>query len=208
VSSTAGATPGTGAGYGRGAGNAFVNGSADGTGRAMGNGMGMGHGPGNGVGRTGDDCLLTEANLPAKGTLTSDQKSRLAGMAEEEKVAHDVYIVLAASSGDARFTRIAAAEQRHEDAVRTLLLRYGVSDPTSGKADGQFTSAAYQKVYDQDVAKGKVSLDAALAVGRQIEQMDIDDLAKAGQGVTAADAQTVYRQLSAGSSMHLRSFGG
>jgi hypothetical protein len=129
-------------------------------------------------------------------------------MAEEEKLAHDVYVVLAASSKDARFTRIAAAESRHLTEVRALLARYGVSDPTAGKADGVFTSSVRAQQYTELVGRGDDSLAAALSVGRDIENADIADLAKAGAGVTAQDVTTVFSRLSRGSQMHLRAFGG
>ena len=49
----------------------------------------------------------------------------------EEKLAHDVYVALVDATGDARFTRIAASESRHLAAIRVLLTRYGVNDPTA-----------------------------------------------------------------------------
>jgi hypothetical protein len=144
----------------------------------------------------------------ALGTLTADQKTKLAGMAEEEKLAHDVYVKLADSTGDVRFTRVAASETRHVTQIRAMLARYGLADPTEGMAEGRFASQAVQKLYDDLVARGSVSLDAALAVGRDIETLDIDDLAAAAASVTAQDVVTVYTRLSEGSENHLRVFGG
>ena len=191
-------------------GRAWADGDESGT--ANGNGYGNGYGTGRGgemmrggmMRGAGDPA----ANLPAQGTLTDAQKTALAGMAEEEKLAHDVYVALAASSGDARFTMIARSESRHLDAVRVLLTRYGVTDPTAGKADGSFASSTVQALYDTLVAQGKASPAAALQVGVTIEKTDIADLAKAGQGVTAADVTTVYQRLSAASQHHLAMFGG
>lgn len=175
-----------------------------GMGQHLGPATGRGMGPGAGMGWAESDPL---AGL-AKGTLTATQKAALADMAEEEKLAHDVYAALATSSGDSRFTRIAAAESRHLTAVRALLTRYGVKDPTAGKAEGVFASARFQQLYRDLVAKGDDSLDAALAVGRQIETADIADLAKASAGLTAPDVRTVYARLGMASQHHLRAFGG
>lgn len=144
----------------------------------------------------------------AQGGLTAAQKSRLAGMAEEEKLAHDVYVKLAGVTGDVRFTRISTAETRHHTQIRMLLTRYGVADPTAGKAEGQFTSPGMQRLYTDLVTRGSASLSAALAVGREIEILDIADLAAAAEGVTAADVLTVYERLSQGSQNHLQAFGG
>jgi hypothetical protein len=143
-----------------------------------------------------------------QGTLSSAQKTSLAGMAEEEKLAHDAYLVLAKTSGDTRFSRIAVAEVRHLTEVRALMTRYGVADPTAGKADGVFATAAVQKLYTDLVARGGDSPAAALAVGVVIEKADIAALTAARAGVNAPDVLTVYTRLSNGSWMHLRAFGG
>jgi hypothetical protein len=129
-------------------------------------------------------------------------------MAEEEKLAHDVYVKLAGVTSGLRFTRISMAETRHHGQIRMLLTRYGVTDPTAGKVDGQFASPSVQELYDDLVARGSASLDAALAVGRDIETLDIADLSAAAQGVTAQDVLTVYDRLSQGSQNHLQAFGG
>jgi hypothetical protein len=196
--------------------NRAGNGPGDGTGAGMMQGrMNRGGAGGYGIngsgamdyGRGAGDCTALVGST-AQGTLTPEQKTRLAGMAEEEKLAHDVYVALAASTGDTRFTRIATAETRHLEQVRALMTRYGITDPTAGKAAGQFTSTTTGTLYRDLVAKGKVSLDAALGVGRTIEQLDINDLTKATTGVTAPDVASVYAHLTAGSKMHLRAFGG
>lgn len=72
---------------------------------------------------------------------------------------------------------------RHLTEIRALLTRYGVTDPTAGKADGQFASQEVQALYADLVARGSSSLDAALVT-------------------------TVYTRLANGSRMHLRAFGG
>jgi hypothetical protein len=110
-------------------------------------------------------------------------------MVEEEKLSHDVYVALAATTKDTRFTRIATAESQHMTAVRALPTRNGVADPAAGKVDGAFATDSVQQLYTDLVARGTASLDAALAVGRDIENLDIT-------------------RLSEGSQRHLRDFGG
>jgi hypothetical protein len=194
----------TGTGTGARSGNAPMRGTANGSGN--GNRQVRGNGSGNTQMR--GDASGTHTDLPASGTLTAAQKITLAGMAEEEKLAHDVYVALAASTGDRRFTRIAASELQHLSAVRTLLARYGIADPTAGKADGQFASARMGSLHTTLVAQGTGSLSGALAVGVKIETMDIADLSTAGAGVTAPDVAQVYASLRAASQRHLRAFGG
>jgi hypothetical protein len=170
-------------------------------------GMGVGYGPGGVSGAVRGGSVDPLAGL-TQGTLTDAQKLSLAGMAEEEKLAHDVYVALAAKTGDRRFSRISPAETQHLTEVRALLTRYGVADPTAGKADGVFATAAVQRQYDDLVARGSASLDAALAVGRDVEKADLADLAEARSGVTAPDVLAVYDRLTRGSEAHLRAFGG
>lgn len=208
---TRGGGPGPGPGAGisstcemDGTGNGGFDNRGNSTGDGLGSGMGQRRGSGMRGGMTGD----RESNLPAQGTLTGEQRTTLAAMAEEEKLSHDVYTALASTTGDARFSRVAASESRHLDAVRVLMTRYGVTDPTVGKADGQFTTDSVQKTYDSLIADGKVSLDAALGVGRTVETTDIADLTAALSGLDAADVKTVYSRLLAASQHHLAAFGG
>jgi hypothetical protein len=172
-----------------------------GTGREMGQdsrGQKMGGGTGGGVG-------LTDV---ASGTLTDDQKAELAAMAEEEKLAHDLYVAFDAQYDALVFTNIAKAETKHLDAVRTLLERYELTDPTVGLEAGEFLTDDIQDIYDTLLAEGSVSLDAAMAAGRTVEETDIADLKTATEGVTAPDVLKVYERLLAGSEKHLVAFGG
>jgi len=150
----------------------------------------------------------TGVNLPPAGTLTTAQEATLADLAEEEKLAHDVYVALAASSGDARFTRIASAEEQHLSSLRFLMTRHKVTDPTAGTAGGAFSSPDMPQEYKDLVAKGNASLAAALTVGQGIEKQDIADLTEAAQDLKAADVTTVYSRLTTASTRHLAAFGG
>ncbi|HSP53700.1 MAG TPA: DUF2202 domain-containing protein [Cryobacterium sp.] len=161
-----------------------------------------GNGPGDG---TGGGTGLTDV---ASGTLTDDQKTELAAMAEEEKLAQDLYVAFDAQYDATVFTRIAKSETKHLDAVRTLLDRYELTDPTDGLAAGEFLTDETQALYDTLLAEGSVSLDAAMQTGRTIEETDIADLTTATLGVTAPDVLKVYERLLAASEKHLVAFGG
>ncbi|HSR26354.1 MAG TPA: DUF2202 domain-containing protein [Candidatus Eisenbacteria bacterium] len=142
-----------------------------------------------------------------RGTLTGAQQSRLAGMAEEEKLAHDLYTAFAAKyPADSTFSHVAAAEAAHLTALRTLLDRYDVADPTAGKAAGHFAAADVQRRYDQLLARGRTSLAAAYAVGVQVEKADVADLDDAANGLTAPDVTRVYLHLEMASQHHLAVF--
>ena len=171
-------------------------------GKGLGNGTGrQGRGPGAGMGQQGQSL----ATLPM-GTLTAAQKAELVGMVDEEKLAHDVYVALAERFPElVQFSRIARAEAQHQSAVRTMLDRYGIADPTVGLPAGDFVSVEFDKLYKELLADARTPADA-LAVGVLIEKTDIADLKDAMAGVTAPDVKQVYENLLAGSERHLAAF--
>ncbi|HEX6467711.1 MAG TPA: DUF2202 domain-containing protein [Streptosporangiaceae bacterium] len=174
-----------------------------GMGYGMGGGMGQMRGQPRGGGPGDGTCL----GLPApSGSVTAAQKATLARMAEEEKLAHDLYAAFAARYDPRILDQIGAAETRHLTAIRALLDRYGVPDPTAGKAAGQFTSAEVKATYDRLLAQGSGGEQAALKVGVTVEQAEVAALRKALQGLTAADVKQVYTHLLTTSQRHLEAF--
>ncbi|MFJ8962627.1 DUF2202 domain-containing protein [Lentzea sp. NPDC102401] len=151
-------------------------------------------------------CLGVPGVVDPSGTLTEVQRTALAANAEEEKLAHDLYTAFADRYDLPIFDRIAAAETTHLDAVRTLMTRYGITDPTANQAPGHFATPAVQATYDQLLAEGTGSQDAALKVGRTVETADISLLRKSLDGLTAPDAQRVYGHLLTASQHHLAAF--
>ena len=182
------------------------DGSAAGRGKGMSRhsqGAGMqGRGLGMGAGMGSD---LTNV---ASGTLTAAQKTQLAAMAEEEKLAHDLYLAFDDKYGTTVFTRIPNAETRHLAELRVLLKRYAVADPTAAQSAGAFSTASAQQQYTKLLSQGTASVDAAYAAARTVETVDITDLKAATAGVTAPDVLQVYKNLLAGSQRHLVAFGG
>lgn len=142
------------------------------------------------------------------GTLTDAQKTELAAMAEEEKLAHDLYVAFADAFGSRPFAQIAAAETRHLTEVQVVLERYGIDDPTDGLAAGTFASASTQALYDDLLASGSASVTAAYEAARTVESTDISDLRSAMASLDAPDVTAVYTHLLAGSEQHLTAFGG
>ncbi|WIY06601.1 DUF2202 domain-containing protein [Amycolatopsis mongoliensis] len=152
----------------------------------------------------GGGCLAGVAD--PSGTLSEAQRTTLAANAEEEKLAHDLYVAFAGRYDAAVFDRIAVAETAHLDAVRSLMTRYGVTDPTAGQAAGHFATPAVQATYDKLLAQGAGSETAALEAGRTVETTDIADLRKALDGLTAPDVQRIYQHLLMASQHHLAAF--
>ena len=178
----------------------------DGTAAAPGTGYGMGRG--NGMEGGGMGVRMAGSTNAPSGTLTSSQKTALAGMADEEKLALDLYTVLATRyPNDVQFSRIVRAETMHLAAIRTLLTRYDVTDPTAGLPAGTFANAATTTLYTSLLASA-TSDATALVAGVAVEKADIAALDAAKSGVTAPDVLQVYSNLRTGSERHLAAFGG
>jgi hypothetical protein len=127
-------------------------------------------------------------------------------MREEEKLARDVYLTLDEAWNLQVFTNIAQSEQKHMDAVLTLLDRYGIDDPAAGNGVGAFTDPELQVLFDQLVVQGSESMEGALRVGAAIEEIDIADLMEATAQTNQTDILRVYESLQRGSENHLRAF--
>jgi hypothetical protein len=140
------------------------------------------------------------------GTLSAEQRAMVAYMAEEEKLAHDLYVTLGSYVGGSVLPRIAESETRHLEALRSLMVKYGITDPTVGLGVGAFATEEFQGLYDSLLAQGRVSLTAAYDAGEIVERDDVAELAKAAEGVTAPNVLRVYANLMAGSERHLAEF--
>lgn len=146
---------------------------------------------------------LALAGQPS-GELTASEKEGLLFMAEEEKLAGDVYQALNEKWNLRVFDNIGKAERTHEAAVKTLLTRYSLPDPTKGA--GEFSNKTLQKLYDDLVSQGGASTKDALQVGAAIEEIDILDLEERMDQTDKADILLVYANLKRGSENHLRAF--
>lgn len=139
-------------------------------------------------------------------TLNPTDAAYLTFMREEEKLARDVYFAMFDEWEVQIFSNISVSEQRHMDAVLSLLDKYGLSDPILG--EGEFANEELQSLYDQLVVAGSASLLEALKVGALIEEVDIEDLDDAIAEATNPDLVRVYTNLLNGSYSHLQAFTG
>ncbi|WP_297069791.1 DUF2202 domain-containing protein [Thermococcus sp.] len=144
-------------------------------------------------------------SIPA-GQLAQEEKDGLLYMVEEEKLAHDVYTKLYEKWGLKIFSNIAKSETTHVEAVRALLQKYNLTDPTQNEGIGEFQNQELQKLYDQLIEMGMKSEVDALKVGALIEETDIEDLQKWISLTDKVDIITVYENLMMGSRNHLRAF--
>lgn len=138
--------------------------------------------------------------------LSGSEVDGLVFMIEEEKLARDVYLTLGDLWGLQIFSNIASAEQTHMDAVLGLVDTYGLVDPVGENAVGVFVDPDLQALYNDLIATGSESREAALEVGAVIEEVDIEDLENYLNETTAPDVRMVYERLLSGSENHLRAF--
>jgi hypothetical protein len=189
---------GTGSQNGNGSGRGQGNGKMSGTKPRMGSGYGMGS-------RFDGGMASLLLSLPAE-DISPDEEIGLIYMREEEKLARDVYLTLYDTWKLPIFSNIARSEQRHMDAIKVLLDKYGLQDPIADDTVGVFFNPELQTLYFQLVQAGLVSLVEALWIGATIEDLDILDLKKYLSTTDNSDIKVLYQNLMKGSRNHLRSF--
>lgn len=145
-------------------------------------------------------------SAPPLTPLSEAEAASLIYMREEEKLARDVYLAFYAQWQLPLFQNIANSESTHMASIKTLLDRYGLVDPVGSNGTGVFTNATLQDLYNQLIAEGSQSAEAALQVGALIEEVDIADLQQGLTAITHADIIRVYSSLIRGSENHLRAF--
>ncbi|WP_198525668.1 DUF2202 domain-containing protein [Thiomicrorhabdus sp. Kp2] len=139
--------------------------------------------------------------------ISVEEEHGILFMREEEKLARDVYLTLYDIWGLNIFQNIAKSEQTHTDAIKGLIEKYQLADPVIDDTIGVFTDYHFVEVYEALVAKGSESLEGALQVGTEIEELDIKDIAESIAQVEGNDdIINVYSELMKGSRNHLRSF--
>ena len=133
---------------------------------------------------------------------TADQ---LTYLIEEEKLAQDVYSVMYELWGARVFGNILQSEESHQGQVLTVMQARKLPDVRSSEL-GAFKNAELQKLYDQLIAKGKISAQDAYEVGVAIEELDIADITDMLATAKDADVISVLETLRRGSENHLRAF--
>lgn len=140
--------------------------------------------------------------------VTTQEKSDIIFLRQEEKLAHDVYIYAFQKYGHYIFNNISNSEQTHMDQMTGLLTKYNITDPVAGFSDGEFADTQLLALYNELIQKVDVSLEDALEVGATIEDLDISDIENFYAHTTKVDVIKVYDLLNCGSRNHLRGFTG
>jgi len=147
-------------------------------------------------------------------TATELSNAEIAGllfMREEEELARDLYLDIYAAKNNTLniFKNISdKAETKHAEAIRELLVKYAIADPSTG-IHNTYTNAELQDLYNQllNIGIGSDNL-AALRVGALVEETDIRDINthKANVSNENQDIISTYDNLLCGSRNHLRAF--
>jgi hypothetical protein len=155
-----------------------------------------------------DDSSVTEEEKLT--TDTTVDNSSLAEMltfiVQEEKLAHDLYVQLAQTSGAMQFANIVNSETTHISLVQGLLVAYNIVDPTIGLAEGEFLDQDLQALYDKLLASGSVDRAGAIAAGIAVEEKDIADLEVMLATDLPSDVALILERLLSGSQNHLAAF--
>lgn len=152
-----------------------------------------------------DTFYCRAMDLP-KQDISSDEERELKFMREEEKMAHDFYVIMYEKWGLRPFNNISKAEQRHMSVVKSMLDKYSIQDPVKDLTQGIFSNSDIKVMYENLLEQGNKSAVDALKVGAEIEEVDISDLVRAIEGTDNDDLKLVYNNIMHGSYNHLRAF--
>lgn len=153
------------------------------------------------------DVVVEDTGPETLGFISPEEEHGLVFMREEEKLARDVYLTLYNKWGMNIFLNIANSEQKHTDSIKKLLDKYALADPVVDDTIGVYSDYHFYELFEQLTMEGGESLEAALRVGIQIEELDIKDIQEHINDVEGnPDLVQVYENLLKGSRNHLRSF--
>jgi hypothetical protein len=145
----------------------------------------------------------TLSDIPI-GVLSEQEASRIQGTRIAAKLSRDLYIAFESMWQLPVFASNVFNERIHMEASALLLTRYGLSDPTAGRAEGVFQDAQYQDLYRRFRQEGSRSQLAAINVAMELEELDIVDLQTRLSETDKEDLHIVYTSLLRGNALNLR----
>ncbi len=141
-------------------------------------------------------------NLPTQ-ELSQDEKNSLLQLLGQEKLFKEVYTKFQAQWQN-EFKNAPLDEERHANGMKALFTKYQLTDPNADQSAGMFAEAKLTKLYNDFVAQGQTSPNAALTAAVALEEMNLATLNQALVITDNLDLQFVYKQLAKGSRNHLR----
>ena len=158
----------------------------------------------------GNNGFKTTSNEPLT-ELSDAEVQGLLFMREEEELARDLYLDIYEATGGhlQTFKNISdKAETKHAEAIRLLLVRANIEDPSTGRHD-TYNDPELQELYDTLYENAVVGDDVTtLRVGALVEETDIRDIRDFRDQVSEdqQDIIDTYDNLLCGSRNHLRAF--
>jgi hypothetical protein len=137
----------------------------------------------------------------------SDREALIYNM-QEEKVANNFYTAMQSLYALNVFKNISKSETMHMKHVKTLLDNFGIDNPVSGRyeAAGSFMDAGLEKMYNDMISIGNISVTDALKESAKFEEMDIRDLKAFVESTENTSIESTLNKLINASGNHLRAF--
>lgn len=140
------------------------------------------------------------------GQLSEPEVEAILYLREVEKLARDVLLALGEQWENEEFRRVAESENTHSEAIKALIDRYELWDPSSVTWDGYYTNEELLALYRQFKRQGERSISDAMVAGAMVEEISILDLREYRTETDDEDLQMVYQNLLRASRNHLRVF--
>ncbi|MBN2664353.1 MAG: DUF2202 domain-containing protein [Bacteroidales bacterium] len=148
-------------------------------------------------------CL--QQNTPLE-PISQVEINQLKHIADEEKLAGDVYKTLFETWNLRVFDNISRAEDQHKKVVLQMIDKYDI-DFIPQTVRGKYNDPKMEQLYLDLVTQGKKSIVDALKVGAMIEDLDIYDLNNAlNNDVDSDDLTVVFSNIRQGSYHHIKAF--
>ena len=140
--------------------------------------------------------------------ITQSDRDALIYTMQEEKVANNFYTAMQSLYGLNVFENISKSETMHMKHVKALLDNFGIDNPVSGKyeAAGSFMDAGLEKMFNDMISVGSISVTEALKESAKFEEMDIRDLNAFVESTENTSIESTLNMLINASGNHLRAF--
>ena len=140
--------------------------------------------------------------------ITQSDRDALIYNMQEEKVANNFYTAMQNLYGINVFENISKSETMHMKHVKALLDNFGIDNPVSGKYEvaGSFMDAGLERMYNDMISTGNISVTDALKESAKFEEMDIRDLKAFVESTQNTSIESTLNMLINASGNHLRAF--
>lgn len=132
-------------------------------------------------------CGMDLLDQPS-GALSDDEKAMLSDLAERTKLSHDLLAAFA-DRYEVFPDQLVVTQTRELSAIRVLLDRYGVPDPTAALLAGEFVHDDMKDRYDRLLAEGMRDRVSALAVGIRLARTTVTTLDDVLRHLAAPDVR-------------------